>query len=88
MQLFDTLRTSVETKPLQSQSTTQPRDTPHQIPRLVCHILLVAASAADNAQQPLWNRSPNLDDVSWETLPAELKKVVILFHLTHTSKER
>jgi hypothetical protein len=63
----------METKPL--QSPTQPRDTQHQIPRLVCHILLVAASAADNAQRPLWNNSPQLDDVTWETLPTELKKV-------------
>jgi mediator of RNA polymerase II transcription subunit 25 len=63
---------------LQSQSAAQSRDTQHSIPRLVCHILLVAASAADGAQRPLWNNSPDLDDVSWETLPAELKKVFIL----------
>jgi mediator of RNA polymerase II transcription subunit 25 len=75
LQLFDVLRTCTESKPLQSQSSNQLRDTQQKTPRLVCHILHVAASPADGSQKPLWNNSPTLDDVSWETLPAELKKV-------------
>ncbi|GBE88438.1 hypothetical protein BKA93DRAFT_79724 [Sparassis latifolia] len=39
-----------------------------------CHIVHIAAGAPDSAQKPLWNTSPSMDSVNWNTLPSELQK--------------
>lgn len=41
----------------------------------VCHIIHIAGAVPDASRHPLWNDSPALDDVSWDTLPLEIKKV-------------
>ncbi|KAF7978845.1 hypothetical protein HWV62_44653 [Athelia sp. TMB] len=71
IEMFDILSDSVKVKPLQSQSLNQ---APYVAPRLVSHIIHVAASPPDDALKPLWNDSPELDDASWASLPSELKK--------------
>ncbi|KAF8170110.1 hypothetical protein BJ912DRAFT_1066819 [Pholiota molesta] len=45
----------------------------------VCHIIHIAGAAPDAARHPLWNDSPALDDITWDTLPLEIKKRNILF---------
>lgn len=42
---------------------------------LVPHLLHIAASPPDNAQRPQYNTLPHLDSVSWDSIPAELRKV-------------
>lgn len=44
------------------------------------HIFHIAASPADNAENPCWNASMALDKTSWKTLPDELRKVRIWLH--------
>lgn len=39
------------------------------------YIIHIAASAPDNSPRPEWNDSELMDDMSWESLPVELKKV-------------
>ncbi|EUC56902.1 hypothetical protein RSOL_204320 [Rhizoctonia solani AG-3 Rhs1AP] len=40
----------------------------------IFHVLLIGGSRSDSARRPFYNRSPSLDDASWDTLPDELKK--------------
>ena len=42
------------------------------------HIIHLAASPPDSAERPMWNVSPLLDSLTWDTLPAELRKVCIV----------
>ncbi|KAH6913241.1 hypothetical protein BKA70DRAFT_717198 [Coprinopsis sp. MPI-PUGE-AT-0042] len=52
-----------------------PTANPPQAPRRVIkHIIHVAAAWPDGASVPSHNHDPNLDEVTWDTLPAELKK--------------
>ena len=39
------------------------------------HIFHIAASPADGSIHPCCNESPAMDQVNWETLPLEIKKV-------------
>ncbi|KZT65876.1 hypothetical protein DAEQUDRAFT_493130 [Daedalea quercina L-15889] len=41
---------------------------------MTSHIIHVAATPPDGSERPVWNLASNLDDVSWETLPLELRK--------------
>ncbi|KAI0667911.1 hypothetical protein C8Q78DRAFT_303917 [Trametes maxima] len=56
LELFDTLRSSVE------------------VTGLTCHVIHIATTPPDPAERPMWNVSPSLDSVTWDTVPAELKK--------------
>ncbi|THH03911.1 hypothetical protein EW145_g5909 [Phellinidium pouzarii] len=40
----------------------------------ICHIIHVSSSRADDARYPLWNQTSSLDNLSWKTLPEELRK--------------
>lgn len=42
---------------------------------LDCRMIHIAASPPDSSKHPQWNSSPSLDSLTWELLPAELKKV-------------
>ncbi|TCD65559.1 hypothetical protein EIP91_002523, partial [Steccherinum ochraceum] len=42
--------------------------------KVTCHIIHVAASPPDAAERPLWNVSPRLDTVTWDSLPQEMQK--------------
>ncbi|KAF9073940.1 hypothetical protein BDP27DRAFT_1317715 [Rhodocollybia butyracea] len=46
--------------------------------KLPSHILHITASVPNNAQHPMANNSPALDQVTWETLPTEISKRAIL----------
>ncbi|KAH8093711.1 hypothetical protein BXZ70DRAFT_948920 [Cristinia sonorae] len=39
-----------------------------------CHIIHVAYSPPDAAEHPVWNTSPRLDNITWDTLPQEVQK--------------
>ncbi|KAF7789802.1 hypothetical protein EIP86_000748 [Pleurotus ostreatoroseus] len=39
------------------------------------HVVHVAASPPDTAERPIWNTLPHLDNVTWESLPAEFRKI-------------
>ncbi|KAH9838797.1 uncharacterized protein C8Q71DRAFT_856717 [Rhodofomes roseus] len=41
---------------------------------MTSHIIHVAAAPPDGSEHPVWNIAPNLDEVSWATLPVELQK--------------
>lgn len=41
----------------------------------ICHIVLISSSNPGGPKTPLHNRLPELDEITWETLPAEIKKV-------------
>ncbi|KAI0951598.1 hypothetical protein AcW1_008602 [Taiwanofungus camphoratus] len=41
---------------------------------IVCHIVHIAAAPPDASDRPLWNMAPVLDNVTWETLPAEFRR--------------
>ncbi|OSC98501.1 hypothetical protein PYCCODRAFT_1439190 [Trametes coccinea BRFM310] len=55
IELFDTLKSSVETA-------------------MSCHLIHFASTPPNPAERPMWNVSMALDSVTWDTLPAELKK--------------
>ena len=42
---------------------------------MTSHIIHIASAPPDGSDHPVWNIASNFDDVSWETLPGELKKV-------------
>lgn len=46
-----------------------------------CHIVHIAACNPDGAERPLWNTSSTLDSVTWDTLPAEIRKRAINYSL-------
>lgn len=49
--------------------------TPH-----VCHLILVAASPPDGTKVPTHNRLTSMDNVGWDRLPDELRKVCASLH--------
>ena len=49
-----------------------PSSNPSHILRNIIH---VAAYPPDNARNPVWNVDPDLDHLSWNNLPQELRKV-------------
>jgi len=51
------------------QTHTQNRD------NFSSHVFHIAASPSDGSIRPFCNESPALDEVNWETLPLEIKKV-------------
>ena len=51
------------------QSHTQGRD------KFTSHVFHIAASPPDGSIYPSCNESPAMDQVNWETLPLEMKKV-------------
>ncbi|KAG6917444.1 hypothetical protein DXG01_002530 [Tephrocybe rancida] len=40
----------------------------------VNHIFHIASASPDSSVHPRWNDSPNFDSITWEAMPAELKK--------------
>lgn len=54
---------------------------------LVSHLLHIAASPPDSAQRPQFNTLHHLDSVSWDSIPAELRKVSSI-PLTHLGIEQ
>ena len=54
------------------QTHTQGRDS------FSSHVFHIAASPPDGSTRPLCNESPALDEVNWETLPLEIKKVCFM----------
>jgi hypothetical protein len=69
LQLFDLLRQSAQAKNLPYPPA--------------YHIFHLAAAVPDTAERPQCNLSPILDSVTWDSLPSEMKKV-LLFALTPT----
>ncbi|KAF9000740.1 hypothetical protein BDQ17DRAFT_1359462 [Cyathus striatus] len=67
VELFDQLK-------VQSQSKDLSRPTIH-------HLLHISASPPDDAMHPRWNVASALDNLTWDTLPSELKKRNIHFSL-------
>ena len=57
------------------QTHTQGRD------NLSSHVFHIAAFPPDDSTHPLCNESPALDEVNWETLPLEIKKVCCMTSL-------
>lgn len=51
------------------QTHTQGRD------KFTSHVFHIAASPPDDSAHPSCNESPAMDQVNWETLPLEIKKV-------------
>ena len=47
----------------------------HTHQNLSYYLIHVAATPPDPATKPLWNSSPALDSVTWDTIPAEIRKV-------------
>ncbi|KAI0695510.1 hypothetical protein C8T65DRAFT_729899 [Cerioporus squamosus] len=62
LEMYDTLKASVEAKPQQAESN------------VTCYLIHVASTPPDPAERPLWNMSPALDFVTWDTLSAEIRK--------------
>lgn len=46
---------------------------------VVNYVIHVAACPPDTADRPLWNTNPSLDSLTWETLPAEFRKVAAAY---------
>lgn len=44
-------------------------------PRVISHVIHFAAGAPDASVNPMWNKDPRFDDLTWQTLPEEFKKV-------------
>ena len=72
-QMFDTLRSGVNQKPLRPLSLNESRDKPKEV--FSYHLWHFAAGQPDDTKQPHWNRSQALDTLTWKTIPIELKKV-------------
>ncbi|KAI0762050.1 hypothetical protein BC629DRAFT_1597128 [Irpex lacteus] len=49
--------------------------------QIKAHVIHLAACQPDAAQRPIWNVSPALDNVTWETLPSEFRKRDINYSL-------
>src|ERR1700761_9210202 len=74
--MFDTLKSGVNQKTLRPLSLNEPRDRPKEV--FSYHLWHFAAGQPDDAKHPRWNRSPDLDSLTWKTVPTELKKVSAL----------
>lgn len=74
--MFDTLKSGINQKPLRPISLNEPRDKPKD--EFFCHLWHFAAGQPDDAQHPYWNSSPALDNLTWTTVPTELKKASAL----------
>lgn len=71
-QMFDTLKNDTDFRPLRPLSMNQEKETQKNY---ACHILHVATSKPDPTRHPVHNKSSALDDLTWDSLPAQLKKV-------------
>ncbi|KAI0059205.1 hypothetical protein BV25DRAFT_1993731 [Artomyces pyxidatus] len=72
IEMFDLLNNDADLKPLRPLSLNQPSE---QDPNsYILHLWHFAAADPDTAERPLWNNSPILDDLSWATVPDELRK--------------
>ncbi|KAI0316406.1 hypothetical protein OF83DRAFT_1284144 [Amylostereum chailletii] len=71
IEMFDTLKNDTDFRPLRPLSMNQEKETQKNY---ACHILHVATSKPDPTRHPVHNNSPALDDLTWDSLPAELKK--------------
>ncbi|KIK94223.1 hypothetical protein PAXRUDRAFT_143360 [Paxillus rubicundulus Ve08.2h10] len=70
IELFDILMTSTNFAVSHTQTQTPQKDNRS----LVSHLLHIAASPPDSAQRPQCNNLQNLDSITWESIPTELKK--------------
>ncbi|TDL23325.1 hypothetical protein BD410DRAFT_897760 [Rickenella mellea] len=68
IEMFDIFTSTRENDHRESASASQP------LPPTHCQIIHVASSSPDLARIPLWNQNSELDNVSWKTLPDELRK--------------
>ena len=74
--MFDTLKNGANQRPLRPLSLNESRDKPKEV--FSYHLWHFAAGQPDNAKKPRWNRAPALDNLTWNTVPTELKKVSAL----------
>jgi hypothetical protein len=70
--MFDILKNGINQKPLRPISLNESRDKPKD--EFACHLWHFAAGQPDDAKHPYWNSSPTLDNLTWTTVPTELKK--------------
>ncbi|KAH0833161.1 hypothetical protein J3R83DRAFT_12188 [Lanmaoa asiatica] len=70
IELFDILMASANFSPNHVQTQSPQKDNRS----LISHLLHIAASPPDGAQRPYCNTLQHLDFVTWESIPAELKK--------------
>ncbi|KAI9510732.1 hypothetical protein F5148DRAFT_1332188 [Russula earlei] len=72
IEMFDNLKSGVNQKPLRPLTLNESRDKPKE--EFSCYLWHFAAGQPDDAKHPYWNSSPALDNLTWTTVPAELKK--------------
>ncbi|EAU85654.2 hypothetical protein CC1G_10926 [Coprinopsis cinerea okayama7 len=60
-------------------SLTDDNDPSNSAKHVLRHIVHIVAGAPDQAPRPMWNLSPKLDFVSWDTLPEEMNKRNIFY---------
>jgi hypothetical protein len=71
-QMFDKLRNSIGSIP---SSSLQTQNQQNKRPSLVSHVIHFAACPPDSSLNPMWNKDPNYDGLTWKSLPDEFKKV-------------
>jgi hypothetical protein len=68
--MFDQLR--------KSMGLSSPADPSKKRTGLISHVIHFAAAPPDTSIKPAWNKDPTFDEITWETLPSEFKKVRVL----------
>jgi hypothetical protein len=76
--MFDIFKNGIKQKALDPISLNECRDKSEDSEEFSYHLWHVAAGQPDNAKHPYWNSSPTLDNLTWTTVPTELKKASAL----------
>ncbi|KAI5123964.1 hypothetical protein M0805_006376 [Coniferiporia weirii] len=84
LEMFDLF---LKPQPPKKEATSDKALDIHSLP--ICHIIHISATQIDKAHFPMWNQTTSLDNLSWKSLPEELRKRNInlsLIILGHNSK--
>lgn len=71
LEMFDKLRSSIESIP---STNSQTQNQSSRRAALISHVIHFAACPPDTSLNPMWNKDPNYDALTWRSLPEEFKK--------------